>query len=76
MPSLFDTFWVLHFRFASMESIVLGLPDLAWLLMFLQHKQNFLSYDQLDYHFCTRDIFGCFHSVMAQFKLVMFKFSN
>ena len=49
MPSSPDTLWVLLARFVSMawsttsEFTVWGLPDLAWLLRFLQPKQNFLN---------------------------------
>ena len=31
-------------RYIAMESTLLGLPDLAWLLSFLQLKQNFLNH--------------------------------
>ena len=40
-----DTLWLLLARFTSIasESIVLGLPDLAWSLRLFQSEKNFLN---------------------------------
>ena len=49
MPGSSDTLWLLLYGFVSiicnvvLESIVLGLPDLAW-SRFLQPEQNFLNH--------------------------------
>ena len=73
-------------RFASMarrtasKSIVWGLPNLAWLLRFLQPKQSFFkSSSYCTWINCTmifhpRNVFGCFHSLLAQ--IVKQKFPN
>ena len=48
-----------------LESKLLGLPDFAYLLRFLQLEQNFLKHlvMVLWLTFCTRNIFGCFCGV-------------
>ena len=55
--------------------MALTLPDLAWSMRFLQTKQNFLNHlvNVLWFTFWTIKVFYCFHSIMAQFKLVISK---
>ena len=78
---------LIFFEFASMawsialEFIVLGPTDLAWLLRFLQPKQNFLNllftvfWSIAPSLFCITNIFGCFYaSVMTRSELVKHKF--
>ena len=55
----------------AMESIVLGLPNFALMSRFLQLEQNSLNYLVSVtviiwiFTFCTMNVFGCFHSIMA-----------
>ena len=63
----------------ALESTVLGLPDFAWLLKFLQPKQNFLNHliavlwSTAPSTFPTTNVFDCFYGPMAQFELIKYK---
>ena len=80
MSSSPDTLQVLLTRFVFMvwrtasESIVLDLPDLAWLSRFLQPQRNFFSYliivINCNFIFCSTNICDCFGDIIAQFELV------
>ena len=54
---------------------VLGLPDLAWSLRFLQPEQNLLNHLHLTEPspFCT-EFFDCFRGIMSQFECMKHKF--
>ena len=70
MPSLPDTLWVLITGFVSLdwnmalESMVLGLPEFAWLSRFLQPKWNFLNHLVTVIN-STTNVFVCFLVLMV-----------
>ena len=77
-----DILWVLLTRLASLalstasESMVLGLPDTVWSLMFLWPEQIHLNHvvNNCIFTFCTANDFGCFRDIMVQFKLAEFNY--
>ena len=63
----------------TFEFTVLGLPDLAWLLIFLQPEWNFLNHlvtDQLHLHLLYNKCFWFLPQYYGSVKLIKHKFLN
>ena len=68
--SLSAIYWIC---FYGLESMLSGLPDLAWSSRLLQPKQNFLNHlvTVINWTFCLLH-----NNIIAQFELIKYKFSN